>query len=144
MASFGIVQGLLVTLVGTAALGIHWDNPLGLAAVVVAVGVAAGCLSACVGTVLPSWPTGAAAGGLLGFVMGMIGGCLWPLSIVGPVMRTIGHLTPHVWALDALSGVLGADTGSAVAGPLVVLTLMSLGFAAIAVVGVRRAVNTAT
>ena len=144
LAAFGVVQGLLMTVVGTAALGLHWEDPVALVVVVVAVGIAAGCLASCVGTFLPSWPTGAAAGGALGFVGGMLGGCLWSLSLVGPVMRTVGHVTPQAWALDAFDGVVHADALSDIARPVAALAAMSLAFAAVAVMRMHRSVSAAT
>jgi linearmycin/streptolysin S transport system permease protein len=141
LATFGVVQGLLVAVVGTAALGLHWHDPVLAAAVVVAVGVAAGCMASCVATFLPSWPTGAIAGGLLAFVLGMLGGCLWPLSLVGPVMQTVSNVAPQAWALDALSSVIHGGGLAGVARPLAVLAVMSSGFAAIAIVRMRHSVN---
>ena len=39
---------------------------------------------------------------MIGLTAGMLGGCLWPLSIVGHVMAQIGGLFPHAWALRSL------------------------------------------
>ncbi len=41
--------------------------------------------------------------------MGMLGGCMWPLEIVGSTMRTIGHVTPHAWAVDAWTALLSRN-----------------------------------
>jgi len=41
-----------------------------------------------------------ALGPPIGIALGMLGGCMWPLVIVPPVMRAIGHATPHAWAMD--------------------------------------------
>src|SRR5690606_25424357 len=43
--------------------------------------------------------------------MGMLGGCMWPLAIVPDVMRTIGHVTPHAWAVDAWIELVYDDGG---------------------------------
>ena len=42
----------------------------------------------------------------VGILLGMLGGCMWPLEIVGSTMRTIGHLAPHAWAVDAWTELL--------------------------------------
>jgi ABC-2 type transport system permease protein len=31
----------------------------------------------------------------------MLGGCMWPLSIVPRAMQIAGHVAPHAWAMDA-------------------------------------------
>lgn len=61
-------------------------------------------------------------------VIGMLGGCMWPLEIVPSFMRTLGHFFPHAWAVDAWTVLLsrGGDLG-AIAGQLAILA----GFAAV-------------
>ena len=38
---------------------------------------------------------------------------MWPLEIVPPFMRTVGHALPHAWAVDAWVALLsrGGDIG---------------------------------
>ncbi len=38
---------------------------------------------------------------VLGIVCGMLGGCMYPLDVVGPVVRGVGHVVPQAWAMDA-------------------------------------------
>ena len=45
---------------------------------------------------------------------------MWPLEIVGPTMRTVGHVTPQAWAVDAWTDVI--SRGDHVAQILVPLT----------------------
>jgi ABC-2 type transport system permease protein len=67
--------------------------------------------------------------------MGMLGGCMWPLEIVPPVMRTVGHAVPQAWAMDAWIALVfdGAGLGD-VAGDLAVLA----GFAVVLGLLARR------
>lgn len=61
-----------------------------------------------------------------GIALGMLGGCMWPLEIVGPTMRAVGHVTAHAWAVDALLRVVGAGAGpSDVAVELLALALLA-------------------
>jgi ABC-2 type transport system permease protein len=48
---------------------------------------------------------------------------MWPLEIVGPTMKAIGHITPHAWAMDAFVALIarGADLGGIVPQLLVLL-----------------------
>ncbi len=64
----------------------------------------------------------------LGIALGMLGGCMWPLEVVGSTMKTIGHLVPHAWAMDAFVTLVakGGDL-AAIAPQLLVL----LGYAAV-------------
>ena len=37
----------------------------------------------------------------IGVAIGMLGGCSWPLEVVPPFMKTVAHLSPASWAMDA-------------------------------------------
>jgi len=39
-------------------------------------------------------------------VLSMLGGAWWPLFLVPPWMRTLGHLSPVAWCLDALNALI--------------------------------------
>lgn len=39
-------------------------------------------------------------------VLSMLGGAWWPLVFVPPWMRTLGHLSPAAWCLDALNALI--------------------------------------
>jgi ABC-2 type transport system permease protein len=58
----------------------------------------------------------------------MLGGCMWPLAIVTPVMRSIGHAAPQAWAVDAWTTLLSRDGGL---GDIAVQLGILLGFAAV-------------
>lgn len=122
-----LLQSLLIVAVGAVFFGVSWGNPLAAAALVVTwalVGTGAGVLS---GSLFRTPEQASAIGPALGIAAGMLGGCMWPLAIVPSAMRTLGHLLPHAWAVDAWTDLLSrhGDLGS-IAGRLGVL----LGFAA--------------
>jgi ABC-2 type transport system permease protein len=39
-------------------------------------------------------------------VMGLLGGCMFPRLLMPPIMKSIGHVVPHSWALDGYYDVL--------------------------------------
>ncbi len=67
------------------------------------VGTGAGMLA---GTLFKTPEQSTSIAPTVGIVLGMLGGCMWPLEIVGSAMRTIGHLAPHAWAVDAWTTLL--------------------------------------
>ncbi|MHB8219980.1 MAG: ABC transporter permease [Acidimicrobiales bacterium] len=119
----GHVGGLLVTAVGQAIglllvgrllFGVRWGDPLGVIMVVLGLSLALSCGSVLLGTLARSPEQAVALAVVLAIAGGMLGGCLWPLSVVGPVMAAAGHATPQAWAMDGLvslvydrSGLLG-------------------------------------
>ncbi len=104
--TIALFQSLLIIGVGSLGFGVRWGNPLAAACLVVAwclVGTGAGMLA---GTMFKTPEQASSMAPAFGIVLGMLGGCMWPLEIVGPVMRTVGHFTPHAWAVDAWTGVI--------------------------------------
>lgn len=143
LARFLIAAGQAVIVLAGAAwlFGARWGDPLAVGAVVVLfclVGTGAAML---LGALLSTAEQAGGIGAPLGIGLGMLGGCMWPLEIVGPTMSAVGHLTPHAWAMDALGAVVREGAGvAAVAGDLAVLA----GYAAVLLGGasllLRRAI----
>lgn len=80
----------------------------------------------------------------IGIALGMLGGCMWPLEIVGPTMRAVGHATAHAWAVDALMRGVGAGAGpSDVAVELLALAGFAVAFLLLALLAFRRTLLTA-
>lgn len=143
LASYAVLQALLVFAGATLLIGVSWTRPALLLLVVMAVGLAAGGLGTLIGTLLRTSSGGVTIAAPLAFVLAMVGGCLWPLEIVGPTLQTIGHLTPHAWAIDALHGVVDGSPWSRVARSLLVLGVFGLGGLAAASFGIRNRVDRA-
>jgi ABC-2 type transport system permease protein len=97
--SLALVQALII-LVGGVVLRVQWGDPIAafvLIAVFCAVGAGAGTL---IGSLVRTPQLASSIGIPLGITLGMLGGCMWPLEIVGPAMQTVGHFTPQAWAMD--------------------------------------------
>jgi len=104
--AIALVQSLLIVVVGAVAFGVHWGDPLAASVLVVTwalVGTGAGMLA---GTLFKTPEQSTSIAPTVGIVLGMLGGCMWPLEIVGSTMRTIGHVAPHAWAVDAWTTLL--------------------------------------
>ncbi len=130
------VQATFIVVVAAVLFDVDWGDPLAVAAVVglwALISTGAGLL---VGTLTRTEEQVTSVGGPVGMGLGMLGGCLWPLVIVPPVMVTIGHLTPHAWAVDALTELAENQGG---VGTIATELLVLVGFAAALLgVSVRR------
>ncbi|HUY23227.1 MAG TPA: ABC transporter permease [Acidimicrobiales bacterium] len=137
--TIALVQALLIVIVGAVAFGVSWGNPLGAAALVLVwalVGAGAGMVA---GTLFRTPEQATAIGPASGIALGMLGGCMWPLAIVSSAMRTVGHITPHAWAVDAWTTLLArGGTVVTIAPQLGVLALFAAGLLALATVRLRR------
>ena len=123
-----LLQSLLILAVGKFAFDVDWGSPVGAGALVLVfalVGAGAGLIIGAlggnedrVGAITPP----------IGIVLGALGGCMVPLEVFSPTMRSVAHAVPQYWAMIAWQRLIfdGSGFGSIV-GPLLVL----LGFAAV-------------
>jgi ABC-2 type transport system permease protein len=58
------------------------------------------------GTVFRTPQHATSLGPWIGVALGMLGGCMWPLEVVPPFMKTLAHLSPASWAMDAYLGLI--------------------------------------
>lgn len=138
----GLIQAGLLLGVGVVVFGVnlgHWPTALALTLLWCALAAAVGMLLGAVGRTadqVVAWSVP------LGIGFGMLGGCMWPLSVVPPFMQTIGHLTPHAWAVEAWSAIVDDGAGFADVAPhLGVLTAVTLALGSAAVALLRRSLS---
>lgn len=115
-----LFQGLFIFVAGALLFDVQWGSPLGTAAVIVSFSLVATGMAVLFGTLLRT-PEQAGLGVPLGIGMGMLGGCMWPLEIVNPTMRTVGHFTPHAWAMDGFIALLRGGGIGEITGEIGVL-----------------------
>jgi ABC-2 type transport system permease protein len=141
--SLTVGQAVLIVAIGALLFGVEWGNPLAAAALILVwalVGTGAGMLS---GTLFRTPEQAGAIGPAVGIAFGMLGGCMWPLEIVPPSVRAIGHATPHAWAVDAWVEVLSRGGGlTQIAGYLGILALYAVALLTLASLRLRRSLVT--
>ena len=134
-----LVQSALIVGVGALLFGVDWGNPIAAIALVVVwalVGTGAGVLS---GTTFKTAEQAGSIGPSAGVALGMLGGCMWPLEIVPPVMQTIGHVIPHGWAVDGWTALIGEGVGiDGIATELLVLLAFAVALITVATLRLRR------
>ena len=136
-----LVQAVALLAIGALIFGVRWGDPVALAVVVllfVTVSTSAGLLF---GTILPNEEQAIPIAVPIGIALAMLGGCMWSLEDVGTAMRTVGHLTPHAWAMDAIVVLLYGGSGvGAVLRPVLALAAFALVLLTLAAVNLRRVV----
>ncbi|HEY8546730.1 MAG TPA: ABC transporter permease [Acidimicrobiales bacterium] len=137
-----LVQSLVIVGAGALLFGVDWGDPLAVAALVVVFAVVATAAGLLIGAYADDPDQAAAVMTPVGVALGMLGGCMWPLEIVPPVMRAVGHVAPQAWAMDAWIEVVFADAGVAdIARELAVLTAFALALSALAARALRRSLT---
>ncbi|MEZ5184862.1 MAG: ABC transporter permease [Candidatus Nanopelagicales bacterium] len=121
--AIAMLQAAILLGLGVAWFGISFGDPVASGALVLVYGVVAAAAGMLLGALTRTPNQAVAIAVPAGIVMGMLGGCMWPLSVVGPAMQKIGHLTPQAWAMDAWNEIINDGAGLAgVATQLAVLT----------------------
>jgi len=104
-----VFQGLFILAIGAVVFGVDWGDLAGAGVLILAFALVATGASLLIGTAAGTEEQTIALGPPIGIALGMLGGCMWPLVIVPPVMRAIGHATPHAWAMDGFISLVARD-----------------------------------
>lgn len=99
------VQGAYIVAASALLFSVDWGNLALTLLVLLVFGLVSAGAAMVVGSVIDN---DAAAGGVgvgAGLVLGALGGAMYPLALFPDTLRTIAHLTPHAWAVDALSDI---------------------------------------
>lgn len=138
----GLIQAVILLAIGVLAFRVDFGDPLAVGALVLVWTALAAAVGMLIGSLARTAEQVVAISVPLGIGLGMLGGSMWPLSVVPPFMRTIAHATPHAWANDAWAKVI--DDGVGVAGialELAVLVTLTAVLTGLAVVLLRRALS---
>jgi ABC-2 type transport system permease protein len=129
----GLLQAVGLLVVGTLVFGVRWGDPVGVLLLIAVLSVAASGASVLLGTVARSQEQAVAVGIVVAVAFGMLGGCMWPLDNVGPLMRSVGHVAPQAWAMDGFVRLIFGHSGIVGVLPDIgVLALLALALVAIA------------
>lgn len=140
-----LVQGLVLLAVGGILFGVHWGDPLGVAALVTGVAATATACGVLLGSVARTPEQAVSIAVPAGIAMGMLGGCMWSLEIVGPGMRALGHFVPQAWAMDGFVRlVFGRRSVVDIAPQLLVLLLFAVVLCGLAANRLRRSITAAS
>jgi ABC-2 type transport system permease protein len=136
-----VSQGLFLLFVGAVVLRVGWGDPLAVALVIAFQSLAAAGAGLLVGTLARSEEQALAVAIPVGIAAGMLGGCMWSLDIVGPTMRSFGHIVPQAWSMDAFVALASHHAGLAgVAGDLIALGVFAIVLGGAGALSLRRVV----
>ncbi len=103
----GLTQAAVIIFGSALLFGVHWGQPIGVAAVVILFDLVAAGFGVLVGTLFRNEQQAIGLSLLLGLGLAALGGCMVPLEFFSPTMKRIAHLTPHAWANDAFTKLIG-------------------------------------
>jgi len=108
----------------TLIVGAEWGNPVGVALLVLAAVVAALGIVAFIGSFARTPEQSAAAGSLVGIVLGFLGGTFFDVSQAGGLIADLRFISPHGWFMQGLADLSAGDL-AVVATP--VLAMLAFG-----------------
>ena len=110
--TYGLVQMIMLAVLGVVLLKVPWgQNPLALLLLLISFGLAAVAMGTMLGTFTktPSQANGLSIA--LGMVMGLLGGCMWPLEMFPPVMANVAKILPTTWAMMGMTQLTVYNAG---------------------------------
>jgi ABC-2 type transport system permease protein len=139
---FALAQAAIIVVAGSVLFGVSWGDPVGAALVIVLFAAVATAVGLLIGASATDPDQASAIVVPVAIGLGMLGGCMWPLEVVPPFMRAVGHLTPHAWAMDAWGDLIfGGDGVARIAPDLGVLAGFAAAFGLLAAWRLRRALT---
>ncbi len=102
-----LLQALIIIVGSALFFGVGWGDPAGTAAVVISFALVGTGGAVLLGSLFSSEQQAGPVALLLGLGLAALGGSMAPLEVFPDTARAIAHVTPHAWANDAFSDLLG-------------------------------------
>lgn len=119
-----LLQSAVIVGATAVLFGLDWGSWPATVAIVASFALVATAAALLVGALVDNDSQSSAVGLSLGLALAALGGCMVPFEIFPDWLRTVAHITPHAWAVDAFTEVIqrGGNLGQ-IGVELGVLTL---------------------
>jgi len=109
--AMALIQMTLLVVFAFFAFKLNWGNPFGVFLILACSALAAAAIGTAMGTFIKSEGQATGLSIMAGMMMGMLGGCWYPLELFPPVMQNIAHILPTTWAMQGLLDLLLRGAG---------------------------------
>src|SRR5690606_22111387 len=107
----GMFQAIYIMVATALIFGIEWGEPLAAVVVVALFAAVAAGAAMLIGATMHNVEPAAGITIMAGLALGALGGSMLPLDLFGSTMRTVAHVTPHAWAIDAFTQMVRHGAG---------------------------------
>lgn len=107
----GMFQAIYIMVATALIFGIEWGEPLAAVVVVALFAAVAAGAAMLIGATMHNAEQAAGITIMAGLALGALGGSMLPLDLFGSTMRTVAHVTPHAWAIDAFTQMVRHGAG---------------------------------
>jgi ABC-2 type transport system permease protein len=116
-----MLQAAVIIVVATLAFGVDWGDPFAAMVIVLGFALVGAGVALLVGAIATNAEQASSIAVFVSLAFGALGGCMIPIEFMPPAMQTIGHLTPHAWAVDGLRELVTGGGGLASIAPQVAI-----------------------
>ena len=109
--AMALIQMTLLVVFAFFAFKLNWGNPLGVFLILACSALAAAAIGTAMGTFIKSEGQATGLSIMAGMMMGMLGGCWFPLELFPPVMQNVARIFPTTWAMQGLLDLLLRGAG---------------------------------
>jgi ABC-2 type transport system permease protein len=108
LGRFGLAvfQGAFIVVASWALFRVDWVDPLATVVIVILFALLSAGAAMAIGTIASNPSQAGALGAAAGLLLGLLGGTMVPTEVFPTIMRTIAHITPHAWAMDAFRALV--------------------------------------
>ncbi len=110
--TYSLVQMIMLVIIGVVLLQVPWgQSPVALLVLLICFGLAGVAMGTMLGTFTktPSQANGISIA--LGMVMGLLGGCMWPLEMFPPAVAQFAKILPTTWAMMGMTDLINNGAG---------------------------------
>jgi ABC-2 type transport system permease protein len=133
-----VVQSLFLILSARWFFDVHWGDSVGVFLLTTALICFGVSLVFLMGTVFRSPEQPTSLGPWLGVFLAMLGGCMWPLEVVPPFMRTVAYLSPATWAMNGYRALIFSHASAiAVLPDVAAVLLFAIAFSTLGILRLR-------
>ena len=108
-----LVQMTLMVLFAVFAFKLNWGNPLAVYIILTCSALAAAAIGTAMGTFIKSEGQAMGLSIMAGMMMGMLGGCWYPLELFPSFMQSFARIFPTYWSMQGLLDLLLRGAGVA-------------------------------
>ena len=133
-----LAQALFLIFSARWFFGVHWGDSIGVLLLTTALICFGVSLVFLMGTIFRSPEQPTSLGPWIGVFLGMLGGCMWPLDVVPPFMKTLAYLSPAAWAMNGyLALIFSHASAVAILPDVAAMLLFAVAFSAIGILRLR-------
>jgi ABC-2 type transport system permease protein len=101
-----LIQMTLLVLFAFFAFKLNWGDPLAVFLILTCSALAAAAIGTAMGTFIKSEGQASGLSIMAGMLMGLLGGCWYPLELFPAFMQNIARIFPTTWAMQGLLDLL--------------------------------------